>query len=91
MSKVECSTHGSRACWEGKGIVPCAFCLGKQAGDGGFGRLQSQKVPELGPGLYPPLSIWRDLSFRARLVRFLEYLIRMWEPEPPVEQADYIP
>lgn len=72
-------------------LFPAHFVWGNRHGVGGFGRLQPQKVPELGPGLNPPLSIWRDLPFRARLVRFRGHLTGTWEPEPPVEQADYTP
>lgn len=73
----------------GKAVVPSAFIWGNRQGV--FGRLQSQKVPELGPGLNPPLTIWRDVSFRAHRESFLGLLIRMWEPEPPVEQLTTLP
>lgn len=73
----------------GKAVVPSAFIWGNRQGV--FGRLQSQKVPELGPGLNPPLTIWRDVSFRTHRVSFLGLLIRMWEPEPPVEQLPTLP
>lgn len=87
--KVEWSPHGSRALWEGKAFVPSAFIWGNRQGV--FWRLQSQEVPELGPGLNPPLTIWRDVSFRAHRESFLGLLTRMWEPEPPVEQLTTLP
>lgn len=64
--KAEWSTHGSRALWEGKAIVPSALCLEKLR-QGVPGGLQSQRVPELGPGLNSALTTWEDLLFRACL------------------------
>lgn len=62
--KVEWSTHGGRALWEGKATVPSAFCLEKLR-QGILWRLQAQTVPGLGSDLNPPLTIWGDLLFRA--------------------------
>lgn len=80
---------GAEHCGKERPLFPVLLVWGNRQGV--FGRSQSQKVPELGPGLNPPLTIWRDVSFRAHRVSFLGLLTRMWEPEPPVEQADYTP
>lgn len=76
---------GAEQCGKERPLFPVLFVWGNRQVV--FGRLQSQKVPELNP----PLTIWRDLLFRTRLLSFLGLLPRMWEPEPPVEQADYTP